>query len=258
METRLTELAVLGNAIRDGHLLARGKGPILVDPSATSENRAELTRGRVLGGGTALKSRSLGLVINPDDRTQAVDSIRLSAQLGESINRRFHMFRSGVKEGVAKPLRPEFVELAVHPRYKDNVSRYMRVVRAIAIRESAEEQAQRLQSLLERQLLEPIMSATAALRLEAIGRESIPVLLRGMESRDPEVRYYSAEALAYLDDHKAPAVLAQAARDEPAFRAYALAALSAMEDIAAYDALRELLDAPSPKPATAPSAPCGP
>src|SRR5262249_54204314 len=39
--------------------------------------------------------------------------------------------------------------------------------------------------------------------------------------------------------------LVEAARDVPAFHAYALAALSAMDDVAAYDGLRELLDMPS-------------
>ncbi len=38
MESRLTELAVLGDAIRDGHLLALGSGPVLVDPAADAEN----------------------------------------------------------------------------------------------------------------------------------------------------------------------------------------------------------------------------
>jgi hypothetical protein len=244
MEARLTELAVLGGQIRDGHRLATGKGPILVDPSVEPGNRAELVRGRVLGGGTALKSRSLGLVINPDDRSKAVASIRLSAQIGETLNRRFHMFKHGVKEGVAKPLRPDFVELAVHPRYKDNIGRYIRVVRAVPIKESPAEQAIRL-GLLERQLLDPITAATAALRLEAIGRESISVLEKGVDSKDPEVRFYAAEALAYLDDAKAAPPLAAAARDEPAFRVFALAALSAMEDIAAFEQLRNLLDVPS-------------
>ncbi len=244
METRLTELAVLGDAIRGGHLLALGKGPILVDPSADHEGHSELLRGRVLGGGTALKSRSLGLVINPDDRSKAVASIRLSVQIGESLNRRFHMFKHGVKEGVAKPLRPEFVELAVHPRYRDNIGRYIRVVRAVPIKESPEEEAARLLQL-ERQLLDPFSSATAALRLEAIGHDSTSVLLKGIESNDPEVRFYSAEALAYLDEPKAAAPLGAAAREEPAFRAFALAALGAMQDVAAYDQLRDLLDLPS-------------
>jgi hypothetical protein len=98
---------------------------------------------------------------------------------------------------------------------------------------------------LEQQLMDPFTSARAALRLEAIGKEGIPALRKGLESKDPEVRFYSAEALAYVDDAQAAAPLAEAARNEPAFRVFALTALSTMDDIAAADELRSLLDVPS-------------
>ncbi len=168
----------------------------------------------------------------------------VSAQIGTSINRRFHTFQNGVKIGVANPKDDQHVNLIVHPRYKDNVERYMQVVRSIAMRENAGQLASRL-VMLERMLLDPMTSTHAALELEAIGKDSIPVLEKGMKSPDPEIRFYSAEALAYLDYRDAAAPLAEAARDEPAFRAYALAALSAMDHFAAYDALRGLLDLPS-------------
>ncbi len=168
---------------------------MLVDPSANSENNSgALTTGRVLGGGAVLRSRSLGLVMNPNDR-----SIQLSARIGEAVNHRFHKFDHGIKQGVSTPKTDEFILLDVHPRYKDNISRYMRVVRAVGIRESTKQQFERLQ-LLERQLTDPLTAATAALRLEAIGKPAIATLVKAITSQDPEVRFYSAEALAYLDD----------------------------------------------------------
>jgi hypothetical protein len=66
-----------------------------------------------------------------------------------------------------------------------------------------------------------------------------------LQSNDPEVRFFSAEALAYLDQPKATAELAEAAKKEPAFRAFALAALCALNDVHAADVLRELFDSPS-------------
>ena len=93
-------------------------------------------------------------------------------------------------------------------------------------------------------MTDPLTAATAALRLEAIGKPAIPTLVKGINSTDPEVRCYAAEALAYLDDTRAAPVLARAATDEPAFRAFALTALSAMDDGGAYDQLRALLDVP--------------
>lgn len=240
METRMTELAVLGGQVHEGHFLATGEGAVLVDPAASGEkDRGLLIRGRVLGGGTALKSRDMGLYIAPEDK-----SARLATQIGQAINRRFHAFVRGIKQGVANPKSDERIDLKIHPRYKDNLARYIRVVRSIPIKESPAEQVARL-GLLERQLLDPITSSTAALRLEAIGREGIDTLIKGIESSDSEVRFYAAEALAYLDDSRAAAPLARAAREESAFRAYALAALSTIDDMAAHEQLMNLLDVPS-------------
>jgi hypothetical protein len=118
------------------------------------------------------------------------------------------------------------------------------VVRSIPLKESPAEQSLRI-GLLERQLLDPITCATAALRLEAIGHEAVGALVKGIASSDSEVRFYAAEALAYLDESQAAAPLARAAREEPAFRAYALAALSTVDDMAAHDELVSLLDMPS-------------
>ena len=240
METRMTELAVVGGQVHEGHFWATGEGPVLVDPSAEGEkDRGLLVRGRVLRGGTALKSRDIGLFIAPEDK-----SVRLSAQIGQAINRRFHTFVRGIKQGVANPKSDERIDLKVHPRYKDNIARYIRVVRAIPLKESPSEQTLRM-ALLERQLLDPITASTASLRLEAIGREAVGALAKGIDSSDAEVRFYAAEALAYLDESQAAAPLAKAARDEPAFRAYALAALSTIDDMAAHDELVNLLEVPS-------------
>ena len=86
METRLVEMAILGNRIRDGHTLGLAEGPMLVDPvsSGTLDSVATL-RGRVPGGGVALTSRPIGLSINPEHR-----SVGLSKRVGDCINRRFH------------------------------------------------------------------------------------------------------------------------------------------------------------------------
>jgi flagellar basal body P-ring protein FlgI len=241
MESRLAEMAILQGSLREGSLLAKAQGPVMVDPSADTrdENHTAVGRGRVLAGGVALKSRPLALVLKPDHR-----SIPISRQIGKAVNRRFHTYTGGVQKGVANPKDDQHVDLLVHPRYKDNVERYMQVVRSISFSESPSQQMAR-QALLERQLLDPITASTAALRLEAIGKEGVRTLLVGLKSADPEVRFYSAEALAYLDQKEAAAPLAEAARDVPAFRAYALAALSAMDDFAAYEGLRGLLDLPS-------------
>jgi flagellar basal body P-ring protein FlgI len=241
LPARLTEMAVLGEQIRQGSVLGMAEGAVLVDPSADpKKDPALVTRGRVLGGGVARKSRPLGLVISRQHQ-----SIRLSQQMAAAINKRFYVHVDGRKQGVAVPKTEEFIELALHARYKDNVGRYMRVARNVSVNESAQVLQDRLK-LLEHQLTDPLTAANAAIRLEAIGNEqAVEILVNALETNDPEVRVYAAEALAYLDQTAAVETLAAVARDEPAFRVNALAALSAMDDVMAYDALRDLLSLPS-------------
>jgi flagellar basal body P-ring protein FlgI len=241
LSTRLTELAVLGDTIREGHVLGVAKGPVLVDPTADPKKDPALaTRGRILGGGVALKSRPLGLVINHEH-----ESIRISQDIAHAIDHRFYTFVEGRKQGVAIPKTGDFIDVVIHPRYKDNVARYMQVLRNVAIDESPTALQARLM-FLEQQLGDPLTSASAAIRLEAIGGDQAKEILKhGLSSNDLEVRFYAAEALAYLDETSATGVLGAIARDEPAFRVNALAALSAMDDPAAYDALRSLLEVKS-------------
>ena len=57
----------------------------------------------------------------------------------------------------------------------------------------------------------------AALKLECIGANAIPTLKRGIESNDRDVRYFAAEALAYLNDDSGVEILADAAANRPGF-----------------------------------------
>jgi flagellar basal body P-ring protein FlgI len=240
MSSRLTELAVAGGSLRQGEVAGTAEGPILVDPSANNDaGRIMLSRGRVLNGGVSKITRPLGLVIKPHYRT-----VHVSSQIGAAVNRRFHTYKQGVKAGCANPKTDQFIDLTLHPRYKDNVERFVRVVRSLPLKESSDEQLARL-ALLERNLLDPITSASAALKLEAVGKPAIPVLKKGLESPNVEVRFYAAEALAYLDERAAAAPLGEIARDQPAFRAFAMAALGAMDDFEACETLRNLLSSPS-------------
>ena len=204
-----------------------------------ASDRVMAARGRVLGGGVALKSRPLGLVLKPGHQ-----SVFNSSRIATAINQRFHCFDRGIKVGVAEAKTDKLIRLQVHPQYKDNIDRYVRVIRAIAVRETARERSERI-AQLKGQLFDPAMAAEASLQLEAIGVEAVDTLMSGIESSDPEVRFHAAESLAYLDRREAAKPLAEAARSEPAFRAFALAALSVIEDYAARDELQQMLSLPS-------------
>lgn len=236
LEVPLREMMVLRGALREGHLLAKAAGPVLVDPSADLEkDPVYATRGRILGGGLAERSRTLGLVLKPDHQ-----SVMNSARIETAINRRFYLIRQGVQEGIAKAKTNEYVEVRLHPRYRNNIGRYMAVVRSIPLRDTEQERIQRLRDL-EMELLNPATSEQASLELEAIGQPAVETLKKGLSHTDPAVRFYSAEALAYLDCPDAAAVLGEIARNEPAFRVYALAALSTLNDLETVEILRELL-----------------
>lgn len=241
MSTRLREVAVLDDqAMHTGRVEAMAEGQVIVDTAFEgSTDQVSEIRGRVIGGGVALTSRTLGLMVRSENH-----SIRTSTQVGTAINARFHTYDQGIKRGVATPKRDNYVELEVHSRYKHNIARYLEVIRNIALSDTPTDRLQRLE-LLERKLFEPSTAAAAALQLEGIGKEAIPALEKAIRAEDPETRFYAAEALAYLDDARAAEPLAQAAREQPAFRWHAIAALCAMENVSAYDALSELLHVPS-------------
>ena len=94
METRLRQLAVLNNEIREGNLLGLAEGPLLVDPPRTGDpDPVRECRARILGGGVCLVSRPVALLLKPD-----FQAARYSAQVATAINRRFHTFNGGFND----------------------------------------------------------------------------------------------------------------------------------------------------------------
>ena len=139
LETRLSDMAVIYGKVLDGKVRGVAQGPVLVDPSATEKHNAvQLGRGVVLGGGVARESRSVGLFLNGAEETNMTpDQLRnaavKSAQVANAINRRFSTHKHGIKVGVARAIRGNYVDLVVDPTYKDNLVRYFQVLRAIEL-----------------------------------------------------------------------------------------------------------------------------
>ncbi|MDA1054141.1 MAG: HEAT repeat domain-containing protein [Planctomycetota bacterium] len=240
MPGRMRQVMIIDKSLHSGNVAAIGQGEVLVDALFdTSGDEVNEQRGRVIGGGVVMQPRQFGLGIFDEH-----SSVRTSAMIGSAINERFHHFDRGEQAGVAKPLRDNQVELALHHRYKHNFDRYKFVVLNIAVGETPAERAARLLKL-DRMLHEPITAQRAAIRLEAIGQDAVPILRKGAASADPEISFYAAEALAYLDEPSAAEPLYEAASNERAFRWRAMTALAVMEQPAAQDALVKLLDSPS-------------
>ncbi len=242
LETFLTEKAIVpGQGILSGHTLAKAAGPILI---STGERGDEvslaglLKRGRVLGGGTSMTNRDLTIYLRSDFR-----SVRNSRRIAYRISERFHSYdRFGRKVPMAEAKTDQTILLRVPKQYKDNYPRYLQVIRNIAFRETPVARRLRMERL-EAELQRPETAGKAAIQLEAIGKEAVPILKRALDNPDLQVRFHAATALAYLGETEGLNVLAEAAVKQPALRVYALAALAATEDAEAILLLRDLLNA---------------
>ena len=239
LETELHEQAfVPGRGMLKGHPFARAQGPVLIDGIGRELNKEDplLRRGRVLGGAKVLKERELAIYLRNDFR-----SIRNASRIADAIGRRYHHFdKHGIKKPMAEAKTDQKIVLTVHPRYKDNYPRYLNVIRSIAFRETSVSQRVRLQRLHD-ELMTPETSDSAALQLEAIGKDAIPILEVGLKSKLLEVRFHSALALAYMEEPSSLPILAEAAREERAFRVFSLAAMSTVDDAQSHLLLRELM-----------------
>ena len=143
-----------------------------------------MQQGHVWGGGRCNIDRCFYLTIN-DDQQQVL----IAKEIADRINRTLHSPVQGSRGGEMATVEPvgskAFVLLDVPPQYRHNLPRYLRVVRLMPVssggkkietgRKSAvttgDESAYR--SRVEQDLLDPEHTVTAALRLEALGTESI-------------------------------------------------------------------------------------
>lgn len=240
LETRLSEeRMVAGRGNLKGHLYGIASGAILTAlGDGVKNNAAMLRRGSIPGGAVSKTERNLEVVLRNEHRG------RKTVQRVESAisNRLHHYNRLGQRIPMAEAKTDLLLELNVHPTYRNNFPRYQHMIRSIAYREDSVARRLRMERLSE-ELLNPVDSQSAALQLEAIGREGIPFLQAGLTAGNFESRFHSAQALAYLNDSSGVAVLKEAALQEPAFRVYALAALSVINDADSVMALRELVAA---------------
>ncbi|MDR1141704.1 MAG: flagellar basal body P-ring protein FlgI [Planctomycetaceae bacterium] len=241
MKTKLEEMAFLGGSIKEGRTMALVEGPIMVDdPLATeTSNPAGLKQGIILSGARVKESRSLTI-----NMKSGAESAFATDRIAKEINHRFHV-SVGQKKGMATAKTDSLIALEIHPNYAKDVARYVRVVQAIACYETPAKQLHRIERL-KTDLLIPEKSQQAAFQLEAIGKKGSEALRGGLSSPNTEVRFHAATSLAYLGDGTPSKILADIARNEPAFRVYALNALSVLRtDIEAEIALQELLHVPS-------------
>lgn len=238
MQTTLAEGSLLGGKVREGFDYAIAEGQLVTEAQISgSEEPAAALSARVVGGAVLLKERKVGLGI----QSEFAHAITM-ATITPAINKRFTFFDGREQIGVAVPKQDSYIELRIPNKYLLDPNHFLNVVMSIGFTDTASQKLERI-DLCRRQLLEPTTARDAAWQLEAIGKEAIPILAEAILHPSSEVRFYAAHALAYLNDDRAIAPLAELVRSEPAFRAMSLNALTVIEDFAARDALVDMLHA---------------
>jgi hypothetical protein len=146
---------------------------------------------------------------------------------------------------MARAVNKEMIVLRVPYAYRYNAERYLRVARLMPLREVPEKQG-RYRRRLQKMLLDPSDTIRAALRLEALGKESVPALQRGLDSDYPLVRFAAAEALAYLGTTAGAHELARLAEQQTELRMFCLMALSSLDEGICRTKLSEMLTLDDP------------
>jgi flagellar basal body P-ring protein FlgI len=236
-----------------GHAYVRAEGKLQVGLGDGDED-AKTRQGRIWGGGRVREDISLQLLLKPEN-SFAVVANNVATRINESFRSPF-VGASGNQVATAKS--DKLVVLNVPQQYQHNLPRFMRVVRLVPLRENPAV-AKKPQSAgdsdgavpyrrqLQEDLLDPHRTVTAALRLEALGTDSIATLKTGLTSDHALVRFSSAEALAYLDSPSCGQELARLIETQPLLRAYCLTAMASMDQAVCHVKLAELLASPNPE-----------
>jgi hypothetical protein len=238
LKTELTQVAHVKGQELEGKVLSYAGGPIVTGNAAQPDNPKV---GRILGGARVREDIPYALLIKENRK-----SIKTAALLQSVVGARFSYLDGPDKKSAAQAKTDQYLVLRVPQTYHQNQARFFQVLLQLAIIDTPELRAQRLERWTA-ELLDPKTAGVAALKLEGIGRNASEILKRGLSSTDPDVRFFAAEALAYLNDASGAAVLGEAALSRPEYRAFALAALAASDQAASVTKLRDLMSHPDPE-----------
>ena len=221
-----------GETLRD-HEMAIAQGPIMI---GTPAKPTDPKVGRVLGGGRIKKDYPYTLVIK-----ETRESYHTARMLETVVNTRFHQTEDGHQKGVATGKSASYLVLRVPELYHQNQDRYFRVLQFLPMVDGPELRVRRM-ATWSKELLDPKTAGVSALKLEGLGNASIDALKEGLKSDNEQVRFFSAEALAYLGDTAGVETLGKSVIHLPKFRVYALAALASLDQAASHMKLRQLMD----------------
>ncbi len=235
LKTSLVEMQSQAGKVREGFEFASGEGALVTQAQISGSDTLESkTNGIIVGGARLLKQRELGIGIS----TEFADAITMKA-IVPAINRRFTVFDGRKQVGIATPASDSSIVLVIPTKYELDPFHFINVVLNISFNESEVQKAERI-ATLRKQLEDPITVRTACWQLEALGEEALPILQEQLSHPNPEIRFYVAHSMAYLDDKRSIEALTQLSQSEPAFRAMCLNALAVIDCYEAAEALEGL------------------
>ena len=237
LKTSMRPIAKLGRSVKHGALSGFAEGQVMVNSLFENRGEKNARQGWIYGGGISAETRPLGLTIVAKDT-----SVQLATAIATSINRRYTVTDKSGRRGSARPKTDRRIELTVPSEYRLNISRFLQGVMNVVYGEDAKTRANRL-DVLDRQMGSESTAEVAAIRLEAMGSVALPALKRAIKHTHPKVRFFAAQALAYLGEHDGTIDLEETAANDPIYRWQALTALSAIEHSSARDSLARLLHA---------------
>jgi hypothetical protein len=264
-----------------GHIFAHAKGKLVVGFGGNTDVN-ELKHAKVWQGGVARIDRPYLFLMRKDERaleysskiasrinlmyledpkarqrqsdfSESEQQLLAMGYAAHSLNAKQDPYGMGQGD-IAKPTKDKIIYVRVPYGYRLDPARntnhgvHQRFVDVVSLTPFNDVDADiaRYKQRLEKMLLEPRDTRRAALRLEAMGSDTIPVLKTGLESNHPFVRFCAAESLTYLGNTAGVETLAQLARKYPILAKHATIALANLNESFCRDRLADLLAADDP------------
>src|SRR5262245_7987885 len=202
-------------------------------PEEPSNDEPTQRAAYVWSGGKCLMDPPLMLLLNSELPS------RFAAQVADRINQTFPGMKVG-RDGLAAAKNKTLVALGIPQQYRHDVAHYLRVVRAIPLERTPPLDSPYRRQLAD-QLLDPAKCLSAAIRLEALGDDSVPVLKSALAAPSPLSRFAAAQALTYLRKRDGVEELTRLAKELPALRGLCLTALASLDESICHVKLAELM-----------------
>jgi len=234
-----------GDGLLKGHALVDAEGPLHValkdrensDREVGDKIEGGIKRAWVWKGGRTKSDQPFYLIMNPNEQRY-----RMAMTVADRINETFH--GPGTADKIANARTKDTVVLTIPPQHRSNPAHFLRVARMIPVDRIDDGYRRKL----EDQIAQPETCLSAALRMEALGRDTIPIMMNAVKNSPyPLVRFASAESLAYLGEPIAAQELAKLAEEHPSLQALCLTALASLDEAASSFALQELLASDQPE-----------